>query len=245
MGKKINSGKVWLIILSIFLGMLLSFQMKQNIDDYDLVSLRSIQIMKNDINNIHKEIDDIKVLIEKRKKELETIKNIIADDEADISEFLNNEINEIKLISGIEDVQGPGIRVIIADNEDEEIVGAQINDDIIHDADIQMILNDLRKAGAEAISINGQRVMSRSEIKCGGPTVRVNGRSSAPPFVITAIGDPKLLYAAINAPSTYGWQLREVYKLRVEAIMKDNVYVPKYSWVDQEFKYAKPKKEGE
>ncbi len=245
MDEKKNEGMVWLIILSIFLGMLLSFQMKQNIDDYDLVSLRTIQMMKNDINNIHKEINDIKELTEKRKKELAKLNSIINDEESDISELLIDEINEIRLVSGMEDVEGPGIRVIISDNEDEEIVGSQINDDIVHDADIQIILNDLRKAGAEAISINGQRVMSKSEIKCAGPTIRVNGRSSAPPFVITAIGDPKLLYAAINAPNTHGWLLREVYKLRVEAIMKDNVKVPKYNWVDQDFKYAKPRKEGE
>lgn len=245
MSEKKNGGMAWLIILSVFLGVLLSFQMKQNIDDYDLVSLRSIQIMKNDIINIRKEIEDIKESSEKRKKELVKLESVINDDEADISEFLIDEISELKLIAGMEDVQGPGIWVILNDNQDEEIVGFGIDDDVIHDADIQNILNDLRKAGAEAISINGQRVMSRSEIKCGGPTIRVNSRSSAPPFVIKAIGDPKLLYAAINAPNSHGWAMREVYKLRVETVMKDNVKVPKYYWADQEFKYAKPKKEGE
>lgn len=244
MGEK-KSSIVWLIFFSVLLGVLLSFQMKQNIDDYDLVSLKSIQIMKNDINNMNKEIEDIKELIIKKEKELEELEELINNEETDISEHLLNGIKEIKLIAGLEDVQGPGVRVLIADNEDEDIVGAEINEDIIHDADIQILLNDLRKAGAEAISINGQRVMSRSEIKCAGPTIRVNGRSSANPFIITAIGDPKLLYAAINAPNTYGWQLREIYKLRVEAIIKDNVYVPRYYWTDQEFKYAKPKKEGE
>lgn len=244
MGAK-NDSTIWLIIFSVLLGVLLSFQMKQNIDDYDLVSLKSIQIMKNDINNMGKEIEDIKELIEKRKQELETLENLINDEDTDISEHLLNGIKELRLISGLDDVQGPGIRVVIADNEDEDIVGIDINADIIHDADIQILINDLRKAGAEAISINGQRVMSKSEIKCAGPTIRVNGRSSANPFVITAIGDPKLLYAAINAPNTYGWQLREVHKLRVDAIIKDNVYVPRYYWLDQEFKYAKPRKEGE
>lgn len=245
MGKKKSNGMVWLIILSILLGVLLSFQMKQNIDDYDLVSLKSIQTMKNDINNIRKEIDDIKYLTENRKKELTKLESVINDEDSNVSELLMDEINQLKLVSGLDDVQGPGIRIILADNEDEEIIGGQINDDIVHDATVQILLNDLRKAGAEAISINGQRVMSRSEIKCAGPTIRVNGRSSANPFVITAIGDPKLLYAAINAPNTYGWILKEVHKLRVETIMKDNVYVPKYYWADQEFKHVKPKKEGE
>ncbi len=245
MGMEKNKGVTWLIILSILLGLLLSFQMKQNIDDYDLVSLKNLQTMKNEINNIRKELDDIKGLTEDRRKELAKLEAVINDEEADISEHLINEINGLKLTSGLEDVQGPGVTIIIDDNPEEEIVGLGINDDIVHDADVQIILNDLRKAGAEAISINGQRVMSRSEIKCGGPIIRVNGRSSAPPFVIKAIGDPKLLYAAINAPNTHGWLLREVHQLRVEAIMMDNLYIPKYNWVEQGFKYAKQRGEGE
>ncbi|SCG83214.1 hypothetical protein DW1_1644 [Proteiniborus sp. DW1] len=245
MGEKKNTGMAWLVILSILLGFLLSFQMNQNIEDYDLVSLKNLQTMKNEISNIRKEIDDIKGLTEERKRELEKLKSVINDEEADISEHLIEEIDKLRLVSGLEDVQGPGIRIIIDDNKDDEIVGGHINDDIVHDSTIQMIINDLKIAGAEAISINGHRVMSRSEIKCGGPTIRFNGRSSAPPFVITAIGDPKLLYASVSAPNTYGWILKEVNKLRVETIMKDNVSIPKYNWVNEEFKYAKQIEEGE
>lgn len=245
MGEKKNNGMTWLVILSILLGILLSFKMNQTIEDYDLVSLKNLQTMKNEINNIRKEIDDIKGLTEERKKELAKLESVINDEEADISEHLINEIKSLRLTSGLEDVQGPGITIIIDDNPDEEIVGRHIDDDVVHDADVQNILNDLRKAGAEAISINGQRVMSMSEIKCGGPIIRVNGRSSAPPYVIKAIGDPKLLYAAISAPNTYGWILKEVNKLRVETIMKDNVYIPKYNWVGEDFKYAKQREEGE
>ncbi len=200
--------------------------------------------MKNDVNNVHKEISDLKKLIDKKKKELKDFENAI-DDNGDAVSILQKEIDEAKLLSGLEDVQGPGIRVIVADNDDREIIGSNINDDIIHDADIQIILNDLRRAGAEAISINGLRVISRSEVKCGGPIIRINNRSSANPFVITAIGDPKVLYAAVNAPNSHGWILREVYKIKVETVIKDNVRVPKYYWADQEFKYAKPIKEGE
>lgn len=245
MSNKNNKGMIWLVILSILLGTLMSYQIKQDVDLYDIVSLKSLQNMKNDINNLYKEIEEIKELIETRKAELETLQNVLNDDDADVSELLINEINEMKLIAGLEDVQGPGIRIVISDNDDEEIIGAGIDDDIIHDGDIQILLNDLRRAGAEAISINGQRVLSRSEIKCAGPTIRVNGRSSANPFVITAIGDPKLLSAAINAPGTYGWQLREIYKLGVETVVSDNVYVPRYYWKDADFQFIKPIEEGE
>ncbi|MGF7058814.1 DUF881 domain-containing protein [Brassicibacter mesophilus] len=242
--KKKFDGKMSLVILSILLGTLLSIQMKRNIDDYDLVSLKSIQLMKNEVDNVHKEISDLNKLIDKKKKELKDFEDAL-DDNGDAADVLQKEIDETKLLAGLEDVQGPGIRVIVADNADREIIGSNINEDIIHDSDIQIILNDLRRAGAEAISINGQRVLSRSEVKCGGPIIRINNRSSANPFVITAIGDPKVLYAAINAPNSHGWILREVYKIKVETVIKDNVYVPKYYWTGSNFKYAKPIKEGE
>jgi len=244
-GEKNNNGMVWLIILFVLLGVLISFQMKLNIDDYDLVTLKNLQTMKNDSNNMRKEIEDLKGLIENRKKELAKLESVIKDDEGDISIHLMDEIKKLKLIAGLDDAQGPGIMLLIDDNQEEEIVGWGIEDDIVHDADIQVILNDLRKAGAEAISINGQRVMSKSEVKCGGSIIRVNGRSSAPPFVIKAIGDPKLLYAAISAPNTYGWIMKEVRLLRFEAMTKDNISVPKYYWAEQDFKYSKQKEEGE
>ncbi len=65
-------------------------------------------------------------------------------------------------------MEGPGISIKMYDNPDSQIVGLDINDDVIHDVDILNILNDLKIAGAEAISINGERVVSNSEIKCGG-----------------------------------------------------------------------------
>jgi len=236
--------KISLVILSILLGALISTQFKRDITDYDLVSINSIEYMKNEINNASKEIDDLKKIIEKKESELEEFENAI-DKSGNATDILKNEINEAKMLAGLEDVQGPGIRIILADNEDKEVIGENIYEDIIHDLDVQIILNDLRKAGAEAISINGQRVISSSEVKCGGPIIRINGRSSANPFVITAIGDPKVLSAAINAPESHGWILREVYKIRVETIIKDNVYVPRYYWTDSNFKYIKPIKEGE
>jgi len=240
---KINYGKITLLLASAILGFLLVFQMKQNIQDYDQVSLKSIQIMKNDINNKRKDIEDMRQLIEQRKRELTNFEEVIKD-QGDITEILKKEVSEAKLAAGLEDVQGPGIYLVIKDNESTDIVGADINDDIVHDVDMQVIINDLKSAGAEAISINGQRVLSRSEIKCGGPIIRINGQSMANPFVVKAIGDPKVLYAAINAPNTYGYNLKNIYQLGVETEIKDNIYIPRY-WGVPKFNYAKPIKEGE
>ena len=62
---------------------------------------------------------------------------------------------------------------------------------IIHDEDLLRVLNELCAAGAEAISINDQRIVATTEVRCAGPTVSVNNVRSAPPYVIKAIGNPK------------------------------------------------------
>ena len=124
------------------------------------------------------------------------------------------------MVAGFENVKGPGIIVKMEDNMAEEAFGQEYDLDIIHDVDVLRIINDLRDAGAEAISINGQRVLSISEIKCGGPIIRINGRSVGTPFYIKAIGDPKLLNAAINAPNTYGYALKTIDQINIETTMK-------------------------
>lgn len=226
--KKKFKEKVTLSVLSVTLGILLSFQIRQKNNEYNLVSLNSISIVKNKIDNSESEIKNLQRLIREKKLGLNKFKTAIEGDENDIEKYIQKEIESLKLIGGLKNIEGPGIKIVIADNEQKEIVGQSIQDDIIHDSEIQIILNDLKKAGAEAISINGQRVLSKSEVKCGGPIIRINGKSSTNPFVITAIGDPKSLYASINAPHSFGWTLKEVYNKKVETEIVENVLIPKY-----------------
>lgn len=232
-----------LLFFSIFLGFIIVIQMKQHVESYNLVTLRSIQMTKVEISNTTKEIEEMKVIIEDKKEELERLQDISKGDK-NIYEVLNEELINTKVTSGFSDMEGPGIVVKMKDSQSIEIPSSDINDKVIHDVDIQNILNDLRVGGAEAISINGQRIMPMSEIKCGGPIIKINGNSLGAPFVIKAIGNPKQLYAAINAPGTYGYALKNFYKIYIETTVEDKINIPAYSG-DFNFNYAKPIKEGE
>lgn len=234
-----------LSILSVFFGLLLSLRKGQKIESYSLISLNSIQDMKNEIEDSKKEILNLKDLIDEKSEKLNQLEIIIKEDDDRLKKYINQEIETIKSISGLRDVKGPGIKFLIADNEDEQIIGENIQDDIIHDSEIQIILNDLKNAGAEAISINGERVIYKSEVKCGGPIIRINGKSSANPFIIEVIGNPKVLYSSVTAKGSFGWTLKEVYNKRVEVEIKDDIYISKYNWLDFNFKYAEPIKEGD
>ena len=97
----------------------------------------------------------------------------------------------------------------------------------MHDIDIINIINDLKSNGAEAISINDIRVIETTDVKCGGPIVRIDGVPKAVPFVIRAIGVAEKLYAGLYDTNGYLKLLEEVYSIRVEINRSDEIFIPK------------------
>lgn len=111
---------------------------------------------------------------------------------------LATQLQQAQVYAGLVAVSGPGVTVTMKDSTKSIPAGDNPNNYIIHDEDVLNTVNDLRAAGAEAIAINGQRLMAMSEIRCAGPTITINGVRTAPPIVITAIGDPDALAEAIT-----------------------------------------------
>ena len=111
--------------------------------------------------------------------------------------LLAKDLTNAQFLAGLTDVKGPG--VIVTLNDSKKAVGALppgfAPPNIIHDSDIAAVVNELKASGAEAISINDQRIVAVSPVRCVGPTIMVNFTPQAPPFVIKAIGNPKTLYA--------------------------------------------------
>ena len=111
---------------------------------------------------------------------------------------VKSELERLHIMAGATDVTGPGIEVVLDDSNIAKKTRENPNLYIIHDEDLMRVLNELRAAGAEAISINDQRIVAMSEIRCAGPTVSVNNVRSAPPYVIKAIGQPETLMSALR-----------------------------------------------
>lgn len=242
MDRRKKSNLIVFVIFVLF-GVVLGIQLKNKVPSFAPVTLNSIEMTKSEIDNINKEIEELKKMLKDMENKIQLYENS-AKENRDIIDLLNDELDRTKLIAGFVSVKGPGIIVKMADNMSEEAAGQELDLDIIHDADVLRIINDLKEAGAEAISINGQRVLSISEIKCGGPIIRINGKSVGTPIYIKAIGDPKLLNAAINAPNTYGYALKNIDQLVIETQVSDEIVIPAYIG-SIEFKYAKPIEEGD
>jgi uncharacterized protein YlxW (UPF0749 family) len=114
------------------------------------------------------------------------------------AELLAHGRAEAELLAGLSEVSGPGLRITLADSAAETASGGSETVYLIHDSDLLMVINELRGAGAEALALNGQRLVATSEVRCAGAVVSVNNVRTAAPFVITAIGDPQTLYGALT-----------------------------------------------
>ncbi|MES7292286.1 DUF881 domain-containing protein [Cutibacterium acnes] len=100
---------------------------------------------------------------------------------------------------GLEAVSGKALRVTLDDAPlSENPDGIDANMLVVHQQDIQMVVNTLWSGGAEAMTIQGQRVISTTAVKCVGNTVVLHGVAYAPPYVIEAIGDLNAMQKALD-----------------------------------------------
>ena len=105
--------------------------------------------------------------------------------------------------AGLDPVHGPGLVVTLTDAQ-RDANGrfprdASPDDLVVHQQDIQAVLNALWSAGAEAIQMQDQRIIATSAPRCVGNTLLLNGRTYSPPYTITAIGDAPAMQAALAA----------------------------------------------
>lgn len=241
---KMDNPKISIMIFSALLGIILSIQLKIRVDSYAPVTVLALQNMEEEIRAINVEIEELKKITVLREEELENLKLASTGEDDEIIYLLEEDMIKNKVNSGEKALRGPGIKIKMYDNPEERFYGYDLNNDVIHDIDILNIINDLRVAGAEAISINGERVVSTSEIKCGGPIIRINDKSSGTPFTIEAIGDPKALNTAVTALGTNGDILKNVYNKGFDISLEDSLYLKAYK-NPSAFKYAKPLGEEE
>jgi uncharacterized protein YlxW (UPF0749 family) len=138
--------------------------------------------------------------------------------------------------AGLTRVSGPAVTVSLddatrTDQQRDLEAGARPDDLVIHQQDVQGVVNALWAGGADAMTIMGQRVVASTAVRCVGNTLLLHGRVYSPPFVITAIGKERRLRRALDAdPSVQIFrQYVAAYGLRYHVSMHDNVTLPAYA----------------
>ena len=135
-----------------------------------------------------------------------------------------SDVEESKFYAGLTTVTGPGILIAL---DDEQKTGDKPYVSIIHDIYLNETVNILRAAGAQAISINDERIVSMSETFCIGPSIRVNGTKLFPPYRIQAVGDPQKLSTAFKNSSIYKTMI--TLNLTIASETKDAITIEKYN----------------
>ena len=130
-------------------------------------------------------------------------------------------------------LEGPGVVIVVTDAVRDLGADEDPNNLLVHDYDIRSMINDIQMAGAEAISINGQRILfNKTDLYCTGPTIRINSQVFAQPFVIKAIGDQNRLMEVIDGPKGYANILRDM-GIFVEANTAINMRIEAYETYEE------------
>lgn len=174
--------------------------------------------------------------LEKKDKELESLREKVANSTGS-SSTLTNKLSKYNMILGNSELKGKGVIITLKDGDPSKVKGLPTKY-IVHDEDLYQVVNALKNAGAEAISINEQRITSRSAISCIGNVIKINDQKVGNPFVIKAIGSPATLYGSLTMAGGYLELIERLgVQVNVEQVEKNTIIIPKYEGV-YKFEYA-------
>lgn len=193
-----------IVILLLFA--VLSFVIVSQIRARDIESAAQLKEQQTQMLEYQEKVDELKEQIALQKAEIGQIESAynaaLQSLREGNKEFYNlyqkytDDLDAYRKKAGLTAVQGPGVIIRL---DDSNLIASSI----IHDTYLVETINVLKEAGAQAISVNGQRVLSTTEILCLGPSIRINGSREFPPYHIYAIGDPVALNAVYRASSIF------------------------------------------
>ncbi len=143
-----------------------------------------------------REYDALRARVAELTEEVERLTGQV--DDADVRR-LRGQARSLEAPAGLVDVTGPGVTVVLSDAP-PEIVESSSEDPrrlVVHQQDIQAVVNAMWAGGARAVTIQGQRVVSTTGIKCIGNSVQIQGVPYPQPYTISAVGDPTAIASAI------------------------------------------------
>ncbi|KXG75934.1 DUF881 domain-containing protein [Thermotalea metallivorans] len=233
-------GRLVVGMVCVVLGLVLALQFRSvqgNYDDWRAPTQKAQELagqLKKIRDEKQKLLTQINAL-ELKKKEIEEIES----KEDGLIKSLGEELEKYKIISGARSVKGPGVVVVVDDPPPGSEYASDVSVIMVNYDLLLSLINKLNDAGAEAISINDQRIVSNTAIHLAGNNVNINAVPTGPPFVIKAIGNPDTLEATLNVRFGIVWVMRDTYNLQITVKKQDEVIIPGYNQITK-FIYAKP-----
>lgn len=189
-----------ILVVCIITGFIIGYSYNLSKDDRKASSVSNIYVQQGDMyrEDLIEQQERNKELSEELDQLLETIRHYekkFATNEEQY-ELLVEEAEQLRMLLGELPAVGKGISVTLRDNAYDGV--ANPNHYVVHESHIFTVINEMKISGAEAISINGQRLKTNSYISCNGPVITVDGNQYPAPFVIEAIGNQETLISALE-----------------------------------------------
>lgn len=226
MKRNIKKGKITMAIaiaiscFALVLVMSMQFKIVNQTDITAIENMRETEL-RTELANWKAKYEETEAKYEETEAKIEEYKKTKQSNE-ETEKLVDTELEQVNMTLGKTDVEGEGIEVILRETDNEEI--SKINSD-----DLLVIVNSLKLAGAEAISINDERIINMSDIVTINDTfIKVNGQRILAPYVIKAIGNQTYLESALLGNGGYVDELKKIgHDVSIEKVNK--VKITKYN----------------
>lgn len=236
------SGMIVVGLLALFIGLVISIQITTTQGSYQggLISIAQVKVYETQLRQVRAEKDLVLEELARLEERLDQIEKEKADEDFFLKGLLSD-LDKYKLAAGVVDTAGPGVVVTIEDPlPPDGFADSYMDSVIMYNYELLLsLVNKMKDAGAEAISVNGQRITATTEISLAGDNVNINTVPTAPPYIIKAIGDPETLESTLTIRFGIVEQMKKNYGLRITIEQKAKLEVPRYSGIVK-FRYAKP-----
>ncbi len=227
MNKKLISLLLGIMCMLLTLGIAIQIKTINQMNNKSVTNSATENDLRDSVLKTKEKYDNTYAKVEKLEKELEELQTS-ASVNSDEANELQEKLKEYKKILGLTEVSGNGLEITLKDGDENQ--SKSVLSSLVHDGDILQVVNALRNAGADAISVNDQRIVNTSAISCIGNVVKINGEKVGVPYVIKAIGNPEWLYGAIEMNGGYVSNLRRE-GVDVEVKKVKDITIPKYDGV--------------
>ena len=173
--------------------------------------------------------------LEKKEAKLNKLREK-ASSTGETSESVKSDLENNNMALSLTEVVGQGITITLSDGDGKGGSKLDLSSYLVHYSDLIEVINALKNAGAEAISVNDQRITENTSITCIGNVIKINNEKVGVPFTINAIGSPEKLYGALTMLGGYIDKLKDE-GVSVKIEKQTSVTIPKYTGI-YKFEYA-------
>jgi uncharacterized protein YlxW (UPF0749 family) len=225
--------QITITLICVLTGLFIAFNLRiqENIRSSNSPGTQRTEALASIVENLERENERYETEIAQIRAQIEELQKQESEGNGSLK-ILNEKLENARATAGHTALEGPGITLRLDDrNAALEVArkeGGSINywNYLVHDSDLVNLVNDLKLGGAEAIAINGERIITTSDIKCGGFIVFTNGTRLGAPYVITALGNPDLLEETVKNGFTYNTLIFQEYPLQI--VKSESLIAPPY-----------------